>query len=477
MIAALIAVSVTVNPGSYQGNYFVDSESGGPWVGTQTFDLAAGTHFIDDGVFAQNAAGTSAFAFSVDAAGNVTVDPTYAVGGAGSLTFNTCAVNVNAGAYTARWFGSSEHTTPQQGNRTFQLIPALLYWVDDGAFAQPAGMPSSGFDYGLDGACNVIGQNPLGSVAASGNSVFFNTISIAVTPNPSGTSYLWSGDNVDALTGTQSLVFIGGTTSYIVVAGQPLYFVPGPQTLTFTSATVTLTQSTSTAVTPAGTGVPVQPATAVSLNFGTVSTSGTTSVSVSGTGAPPPAGFKLIAPPAYYDISTTATYSGTITVCIDINGANSPQLFHFESGAWVNLNGTIVGSQICGTVTSLSPFAVFDHAQVVAIDIKPGSAGTTTIQISSRGNVAVAVLSSASFDATTVDPATVEIASAPVRTRKNGSLMASIQDVNGDGLPDLVMQFITDELQLAPGNDVAVLTGATYDGLAITGSSPVHVIQ
>ena len=54
--------------------------------------------------------------------------------------------------------------------------------------------------------------------------------------------------------------------------------------------------------------------------------------------------------------------------------------------------------------------------------------------------------------------------------------MASSQDVNGDGILDLVIHASTEALQLSAQDTQASLTGDTYDGSAITGSDSVRVV-
>lgn len=115
-----------------------------------------------------------------------------------------------------------------------------------------------------------------------------------------------------------------------------------------------------------GTGNPAP----VQLTFGSVATAGTTSATsgtIGGGGAPPPpAGFLLGNPATYYDIQTTAFFSGSVNICIAYAGVsfiNESQLrlLHRESGgAWVDVTTTQDQTQhsICGQVTSLSPFLV-----------------------------------------------------------------------------------------------------------------------
>jgi streptogramin lyase len=111
----------------------------------------------------------------------------------------------------------------------------------------------------------------------------------------------------------------------------------------------------------------------------------------------------------------------------------------------------------------------------VAIDIKPGSS-PNTVNLGSNGVVPVAILSSATFDATTVNPTTVALAGASARLRGNGTPMSSLQDVNDDGRLDLIIQVNTTALQLTDGDTLATLTAQTFEGKLITGSDSVRVV-
>ena len=130
--------------------------------------------------------------------------------------------------------------------------------------------------------------------------------------------------------------------------------------------------------TPAGSGVNVTLTTAVALTFDSVATSGTTGVTRTNTGLEPPAGFSLGHPPTYYELSTTAVFSGSVQVCINYTGTNygnesKLKLFHFEEGKWedrtVSLDTT--NDIICASVTSLSPFAVFEGRPVQPEGLQP----------------------------------------------------------------------------------------------------------
>ena len=111
------------------------------------------------------------------------------------------------------------------------------------------------------------------------------------------------------------------------------------------------------------------------------------------------------------------------------------------------------------------------------IDIKPGS-DLNSINLGSHGVIPVAVLTTNDFDATTVDPDTVEIAGSSVALRGNGNrLLASFEDVDDDGDIDLVLQVETENLTLETGATEATLTGETFDGHQIVGVDTIVIVN
>lgn len=114
---------------------------------------------------------------------------------------------------------------------------------------------------------------------------------------------------------------------------------------------------------------------------------------------------------------------------------------------------------------------VVETTVMVAIDIKPGS-DVNPIDRNAAGKVPVALLSSSSFDATTVDRSTVVFAGAPALPIGGGS-----KDVNGDGLADVVLHFATQALTLPDGTTQACLTGQTTDGTNFEGCDAVVLVN
>ncbi len=144
-------------------------------------------------------------------------------------------------------------------------------------------------------------------------------------------------------------------------------------------------------------------------------------------------------------------------------------------------NAILIGNPVFTAwgVADWSDFTI-DYVRVtvpetpVQIDIKPGSY-PNSINLGSGGVVPVAILSTPTFDAATVDPLSLTLASAPVQLRGNGTPQASLEDVNGDGLPDLVVQVVTEALQLSDTDTEAVLEGMAA-GTPIRGVDTVRIV-
>jgi len=117
---------------------------------------------------------------------------------------------------------------------------------------------------------------------------------------------------------------------------------------------------------------------------------------------------------------------------------------------------------------------VFLGSQVlqVAIDIKPGSF-PNSINPRSKGLLPVAILSSETFDARDVDPASVGLGpnDAPMAHPSGHQ-----EDVDGDGDLDLVLHFRTAETGIACGDTMLTLSGATSDGQEIAGEDGVRTV-
>lgn len=109
-----------------------------------------------------------------------------------------------------------------------------------------------------------------------------------------------------------------------------------------------------------------------------------------------------------------------------------------------------------------------------SIDLKPGS-NPNCVNPDSRGRVAVAIFSTDDFDATQVDPDTVQFSGAgALRCKLEDALMEGPTWVfTQDGLLDLVCHFRTRQVGWpADGSDCGTLelTGESFDGTPIQGT-------
>ena len=111
--------------------------------------------------------------------------------------------------------------------------------------------------------------------------------------------------------------------------------------------------------------------------------------------------------------------------------------------------------------------------------------GDEKINLESKGNIPVTLLSDADFDATEMDLSTITLGNddgndTPIIMKNNGTYQASYDDVNGDGLKDLVMHFDTQGMvsngDLDENTIVLKFNGSTVNGQHVIGSDEVIVM-
>ena len=112
----------------------------------------------------------------------------------------------------------------------------------------------------------------------------------------------------------------------------------------------------------------------------------------------------------------------------------------------------------------------------VLIDIQPGS-DSNSINLKSHGKIDVAILSSPTFDALSVDVESLLFGRTGTEDsesrQKHGGVHYRIEDINGDGLLDLVVQFEINQTDFQVGDTVGILTGKTISGVSFVAQDDI----
>lgn len=199
---------------------------------------------------------------------------------------------------------------------------------------------------------------------------------------------------------------------------------------------------------------------------------------------------------------------------IDLRGTTFAVDTTFRTGGWnpnatVTAGGTTYNVPYNGTIVHISGEQVVDltgggycggvgpdtgslqlmyigpelvHDLDVDIDIKPGD-DVNAINPKSKGNISVAILSGAGFDATTdvareslTFGATGDEASLQLRGGRNAVPNCGVEDVDGDGLPDLVCHFDSQTSDFGAGDTEGILKGQTTEGINLLGRDAVRTV-
>jgi hypothetical protein len=195
-------------------------------------------------------------------------------------------------------------------------------------------------------------------------------------------------------------------------------------------------------------------------------------------------GFEL-EPNAFAEFSFTADFFsgaelvGSITRTVA--GDAGAQLFAAQS------DGPPIDRIAVSTVEDPGGFAIaqirYSVVTPVEIDIEPAHTANR-INLRSGGKLKVAILTTETFDAASVRPATVTLGNGegretPVESKPHGRFFAKLKDVDGDRDLDLLLRFSIPALvasgDLTPTTKELILQGETRDGLLIRGTDEVTV--
>lgn len=146
-------------------------------------------------------------------------------------------------------------------------------------------------------------------------------------------------------------------------------------------------------------------------------------------------------------------------------------VYDATDGTWLGVitdpeMGPTMGIAVAGGVLEVPIDILPDNPEN---PINPGSDGETKVAILSMEDPA--------FDATDVDPSTVLLENAPVAmSGRSGRFKTHLQDVNADGLPDMVVHIITSMLGLERRQRELTLTGETFGGIEFEGTDSIRIV-
>ena len=118
---------------------------------------------------------------------------------------------------------------------------------------------------------------------------------------------------------------------------------------------------------------------------------------------------------------------------------------------------------------------VCDPSYDISIDIKPGSY-PNCFNNDGHGVIPVAILTTPTFDAASVDPSSVALDGASARVRGKSGNSGSLEDVDNDGDLDLVVQIHDVDGTYSAATTLGYLTGQTYGGLPIAGQDTLCIV-
>jgi hypothetical protein len=232
-----------------------------------------------------------------------------------------------------------------------------------------------------------------------------------------------------------------------------------------------------------GPDVRVTPTQGSAITFSEVTTGGNTTVTSTNANAvtlPPNLEIAGTGAPVYYDVSTTAGFSGPVTVCLaydpaglSLSAQQSLVLRHLVGANWVDVTTGVdtVHDQVCGQVTSFSQFVIAQSTVPVNV------ASQSSFSSKGNGNLNLTIFGSSTFDATQIDASTlVLLPQGAISAFRPGAKVSGTQDINKDHIADLTVSFPRQYLKVSgtPGGSGTVyLQGRLFDGTAFSGQAPV----
>ncbi|MFB6131174.1 MAG: PKD domain-containing protein [Salinigranum sp.] len=195
------------------------------------------------------------------------------------------------------------------------------------------------------------------------------------------------------------------------------------------------------------------------------------------------------APTAAFSFSPASPVTGS-PVSFDASGSSDPDgdslTYAWDFGGEGTATGVApdfafaAGGDKTVTLTVSDPSGAVDStsetvsvAWSLDIDVKPGNGDETdSITPGARGNIPVVVYSTDDLDATTLDVSTLRFGPGGASVAHGGHA----EDVDGDGLVDLLLHFPSEDAGFSDGDTEATLAGQTSDGTDAVGTDEIRTV-
>jgi len=181
----------------------------------------------------------------------------------------------------------------------------------------------------------------------------------------------------------------------------------------------------------------------------------------------------------------SGTTSGTYSHSFDMLNATSynPAFITSHGGTVASAEAALLAGLQAGQTYLNIHTSMFGGGEIrgflvtpVDVSIKPGADSPVSINVRSKGKTPVAILSTATLNA----PASVDTSTLTFGRTGNEDSLAFCnpggEDVNDDGLPDLICHFETRLLGLESGDTLAILKGSTDQGAPILGQEAIRTV-
>jgi hypothetical protein len=175
-------------------------------------------------------------------------------------------------------------------------------------------------------------------------------------------------------------------------------------------------------------------------------------------------------------VDSQLVYTSTVRVSPTVR-----QYFTFDYKGVTRVTFIPSGGTLAAQSPVDRPFFVLDNLEItggdpeadtITIDIKPEDK-QNVVNPKSKGVIPVAILTTDTFDAATVDPSSAYFGPTGVEALE---LKAALEDVDGDGRLDMLLFYATQQTGIQCGDSACILNARTTSGAELQGTDSIRTV-